>query len=585
MERVASKAEELGLELNDEALDSLADMSFPEACELLEQVSGKGGSIRNPSAYISRAVSQYEPGKGDRGKGGGKRPPGGKSAARAEELGLDLDEEALQALANIPLSAALELVEDTAGKGGDIRNPSGWIVKACTKIVTGGGKGGKGPSRKGGGGKSAARAEELGLQLDDAALDALSSIPLSDALQLVEDTASKSVRNPSSYISAACHTIVASGGKKGGKGGWHDRHEGGGGGMGSRSAARAAEHGLDLEDSALEALANVPLGDALNLLDDMAAKGAGKGGGIRNPSAYVISACAKMNSAPPAIGKGKGPGPGGHTPSRPALVAPSYSNRSADRAAELGIHLNDEAISALGAIALRDAYSLLEDMAGKGKGAIRNPSAYVIGAVNKMTGGGGGGGGSDWGSRNIVGKGRAPAHGASLEQRIIDLNRSGIWGGEKIDVEAMMALKRLSDGEAHDLLDSLEAKGGGSRGGVRNPSNYIGAAVNRMVGESGGGGPRKRTRTEYERPQYEDDRRGRGRVGRGDSMVAEEARRMGLSLDGEALEALERQNEDDALQLLDQVAEQGGKIKNPSKYIASACSRGLEFRDAKRARL
>lgn len=110
--------------------------------------------------------------------------------------------------------------------------------------------------------------------------------------------------------------------------------------------------------------------------------------------------------------------------------------------------LQCEAISALGAIALRDAYSLLEDMAGKGKGAIRNPSAYVIGAVNKMTGGGGGGGGSDWGSRNIVGKGRAPAHGASLEQRIIDLNRSGIWGGEKIDVEAMMALKRLSDGEA-----------------------------------------------------------------------------------------------------------------------------------------
>lgn len=108
--------------------------------------------------------------------------------------------------------------------------------------------------------------------------------------------------------------------------------------------------------------------------------------------------------------------------------------------------------------------------------------------------------------------------------------------------------------QAHDLLDSLEAKGGGSRGGVRNPSNYIGAAVNRMVGESGGGGPRKRTRTEYERPQYEDDRRGRGRVGRGDSMVAEEARRMGLSLDGEALEALERQNEDDALQLLDQAS-------------------------------
>jgi len=556
---IADRADELGLELNEDAFDSLANLDYDEACALLEQVAGKGGSIRNPSAYISKTIEHgYDPQKGgDSGKGSGKGL-GGKSAAKAEELGLDLDDEALDALAHIPLSAAYELLEDAAVKGDEIRNQSGWIIGACAKIGKGAGKG----QSKRGGGKSAAHAEELGLQLDDAALEALANIPLTEALQLIEDTASKRVRDPSRYISAACHNINQSGGSKGSRKGGHDEYRT----SGSRSAQRAAELGLDLEEGALDALAHVPLGEALNLLDDVAAKGTGRNGSIRNPSGYIMNACHKINSGKgmsPAIvgGKGKGPGAIGGRAGAPMTGSPG--NKSAERAASLGIELSEEAIAALGAVPLRDAFSLLDSMGGKGR--IRDPSAYVIGAVGKM----GSGAGVPAPSRSRQGTGGY----SSVEQRVIDLNRSGMWGGEKIDVEAMLALKRLSERDAQDLLDSLESKGRGKGGStVKNPSNYIGAAVSRILGDSG---PARK------RPRYEEDhhesRRGGGGGARESGRIASHARRVGLHLDREALDALEAQREDDAMHMLEQVAELGSTIKNPSKYIVSACARGLDF--------
>merc|ERR1719356_623810 len=68
---------------------------------------------------------------------------------------------------------------------------------------------------------------------------------------------------------------------------------------------------------------------------------------------------------------------------------------------------------------------------------------------------------------------------APTEARIMELNRSGLWGGEKIDVEALLMLKSLPLRDAQELLDTVEAKGKG-KGSVRNPSNYLMSAVRKM---------------------------------------------------------------------------------------------------------
>mmetsp|Transcript_22113 Transcript_22113/g.55334 ORF Transcript_22113/g.55334 Transcript_22113/m.55334 type:complete len:570 (-) Transcript_22113:61-1770(-) len=546
MTRVQKAARDLGLDLNQDALDALDDLPPADWKSLLDQVASKADSIRNPSAYVIRTIDHgFVPGKGSGGgdpsakggKGGGKRShsAGGgggggmrKSAARAAELGIDLDDTALDALSGVPLNEALQLLDDISAKGtgkGGIRNPSGYVASACAKI-------------------------------NAAAMGGRDEGPAPLALA------------PPSF---------APGGKGcGGKGG---------GGKGGKSAARAAELGIDLDESALEALANVPLTEALHLVEDVASKGVGKGG-IRNPSGYIASACAKINDAAAwaaeAVGKAKGGSAGkGAAPPRP-LVPPVGSGgsgpggRSAARAAELGIELSDPALDALATIPLRDAYELLESLAGKGpgggKGGIRNPSGWVVSAVHKMGAAeqpppsaskGDNGRGSKGGG---AGKGQG-----SIEDRIMGLNRSGLWNGEKIDVEALMALKRVPTWQAHELLDACEAKGAG-KGGIKNPSNYIGAAVAR-IGSGGGGGaaaapleaPRKRPRQEYE-----------ARGGAGHGPVAQKARELRLDLDLEALDRLAAQPIGDAMELLEQVSANFDKIKNPSKYISAACDRGIE---------
>jgi len=614
MSKAARKADDLGLDLSQDALDALEDIAFPEASELLDQVHGKGSSIRNPSAYIMRTIEHgFESGKGgggdrddSRGKGGGSRS-GGRRAARAEELGLDLEETAFEALNEVPFGEAMNILEDLHGKGDAVRNPSGWVISACRKLTPGGGKGPTPAGRPSGrGSRSAQRAEELGLHLDDECLAALRSIEIQEAMQLLDDCVAKRIRNPSSYVVAACRNIQSGHPRGGGK----SEAKGGGkgpGGKGGKSAARAADLGLELDEAALDALASVPLGEAYNLLDDVHARGVGKGG-IRNPNNYIVSSCAKISGLPPAREQSwEEPRPSraiGSAPPRMALP-PAHSlatpgNKSADRAAEHGIELTEEAQAALGSIPLRDALDLLDEMAVKG-GKIRNQPAYIVSTVAKMAKGGkgeprraaasepyptsskGAKGGASKGGKGGKGGGKGSSAATGVEARVLELNRQGLWESQ-IDVEALVILKSLAPSHAHELLDSLEAKGRSGKGAIRNPSNYIGAAAARSKGDRGGGGGkdegRKRPRPADHEARYDHGPRG----GRGGAV---ESRAQEMSLTGEAINALERQHEDDAMQLLDQVVDNMDKIKNVSKYIVGACARGLDFsreRPSKRPR-
>lgn len=519
--RLAKKAAELGLELNEKALEALSELQSSQASTLLEQVAGKGTAIRNPSAYITRTVEHGYVDDGDegqekpkgKGKGGGKRL--GKSAARAEELGFDLDEVAIEALAHIPLTEALQLLEDMSakgtGKGGGVRNPSGWVIAACQKINA-----------------------------------PVAPLPL---------VAPRGIAG----------TVASSLGPKGA-----GRRLG-------KSAAIAEQRGLDLDENALNALANVPLRDALQLVEDVAAKGTG----IRNQSGYVLTACSKMNGVAPwteaagaPLHHGKGPGTGPPSGRAPAVAVSGFGGKSAARAADLGIELSEPALDALSGFPLRDALDLLETIAakGSGKGGIRNPSGYIITAAQNFM--------SRPQAPEVLdqrgrGKGQqalqaGPSQLADIDARVVELNRRGTLV-EKIDVEALIRLKTLSPGQAHELLDAVEGKGAGK--GIRNPSNYIAAAVARMVPDAPEVlmVPKKRPRDWQELPEGP-----ARRSGGGSSALAARAKELGLQLDAQALEALAAQPQKQALYLLDQVCGNFEKIKNPSKYIAAACARGIE---------
>merc|ERR1719443_413757 len=91
----------------------------------------------------------------------------------------------------------------------------------------------KAPATSGYGGRTEKRAAELGLDLSAECVDALKNIPLSESLNLLDETSTKlsSIRDVSGYIAAAAYRIASADGDtrttsapsgKGGKGGKPD---------------------------------------------------------------------------------------------------------------------------------------------------------------------------------------------------------------------------------------------------------------------------------------------------------------------------------------------------------------------------
>ena len=107
-----------------------------------------GMAVRNPSAYVHRAVNTA------RRRGAAPPAGGGMGAASATA---SLDANALTALQELPQQAAAAILDELAAKGGAVRNPSAYVVKAVGNArrgqeMGGGGGGGGGPPPGGGGG-------------------------------------------------------------------------------------------------------------------------------------------------------------------------------------------------------------------------------------------------------------------------------------------------------------------------------------------------------------------------------------------------------------------------------------------------
>lgn len=396
------------------------------------------------------------------GEGSGQIPPGAeKFHLRAQEVNMPLDEQALKALAGLPSDHAVELLEGTIEKRDTLRNPSSYITSIVSRgFVPRSGKGyGKaGPSV--GEALSAAdlaargvtsiwRLQDMGVELTDEALRALSTLPAEHAAEIVDfvaDSPQGHFRDPSNYIASTVARGFVSrrgngssppmgvyeGGGKGeghyGSGGKGDSHYGGagsgggggygGGGGGSpapwRGSAPAAavsapppapmlsQSMIPHDVSSLEmrimqlnamnlwkdlqidlpsylALRCVPQHQALEILDAMEAKS--KFTGISSPCNYVQATIAKIQkglgkgnfgkskSADYSCGKGK------------ADSLNTTGNLSGQRAAELGLSLSQDAHHALAAMALRDAFQIL-DGAVQAAATGADASDYIVRATS-----------------------------------------------------------------------------------------------------------------------------------------------------------------------------------------------------------
>lgn len=248
------------------------------------------GDIRNPSAFVSKALHQFPYRRGD-GPGGAplyamlhQRGPvmaavqshvklsGSlkKVLSHYPEVQSSLDGEALSSLQSADPERAVELVQDLAGKRG-VRNPSAFVVKALAKF----------PTRRSAVDdldSALARRPWLQRKLDERAMAKLMEADPARAVEIVEDVASRhDVQNPSAFVFKALaqhahkRTADEPSAKPPAK-----RPRGGGGLRG----------GLDLDDQAKSLLEAANQLRAAEVLQELAEKGSD----VRNPSAFVSKA-------------------------------------------------------------------------------------------------------------------------------------------------------------------------------------------------------------------------------------------------------------------------------------------------------
>mmetsp|Transcript_48521 Transcript_48521/g.90927 ORF Transcript_48521/g.90927 Transcript_48521/m.90927 type:complete len:381 (+) Transcript_48521:55-1197(+) len=235
------KAQQAGVDLNDDAIKALLKLPTHHASQLLEQVAEKKGVIRDLSNYVCATVARgFHPkesvgvapsmmlrshapkyqssplaglqqmsaskGGGVFGKGKGKEavpnttveliPPDISMMERAvldlnqRDLwhGQNLDANSLLALRCLPQEQAMDLLgalySKGSGKGSvSIANPNNYLQAAIAKIIR---DGGVTTGRNFTGNQTRQKAAELGLMLEDNTLQVLSRLPLRSSVKLLE---------------------------------------------------------------------------------------------------------------------------------------------------------------------------------------------------------------------------------------------------------------------------------------------------------------------------------------------------------------------------------------------------------------
>ncbi|CAE8641155.1 unnamed protein product, partial [Polarella glacialis] len=389
------------------------------AFELLDAVAQKAssGQVKSASNYVCATIS-----RGYVSRAGGGSAPGRNSASslpplsageyeaaaaalistpgmqKAESVGLQLTDEAVQALLRIPSSHASELLEVLAGKVGTLRDPSNYVIATIAKGYTprsqGGGKGGDmgggygggmgGGMGGGGGGMGGGYGGGGGGGYGGGGGGGYGG----------DYGGGKGGGFGGGYGGDSYGMGGGDSWSSGGFGGKGD----GGKGKGERKGGMVPPDVSTVESAVLElnemglfpqplsvntllTLRCIPQDAAMEMLNNLHSKGKGKGG-ISNVNNYLQAAVVKAVRE----GGGEGTFPGG----KGATHKNFSGNQSRQKASELGLSLDETSFGLLARMSLRDASRLMEAAAGQGQDANTYIQSQGIGLAASEADGDGG---------------------------------------------------------------------------------------------------------------------------------------------------------------------------------------------------
>jgi len=267
--------------------------------------------------------------------------------------------------------------------------------------------------------------------------------------------------------------------------------------------ATAQGLGLDLNAEAYASLGTLPESDAVELLTRVATKVSS--GSLNNPSKYIGAAVARGYTSNETYSQLKvaGLAPSAGAPPEVSGVSTEEGNLALQvamqNAATAGVFITQEAANALMSVPSQTAASVLDYVARK-HGELRDPSTYIIASIAKKGQGKGTGGASHSNGfeasyeipSSVVELLQSHPHDITpLERKCIELNASGLWQGQQIDISTLFALRCLPPNQAIDILDVFASKGRGKGGTISNINNYLQAGVAKvqrgdLIGLTGG---------------------------------------------------------------------------------------------------
>lgn len=303
--------------LYGDAMRMLREADVGRAVEIIQDIIAKG-DVRNPSAFIMKAVGRFPHQRGS------VVQDVDSTLSRHPALSRLLDDVAIQQLRSADLGRALEIIEDMAAKS-DLRNPSAFVAIALRNFPHK--RGSLNASFAGGGGQqyvhmpsarmtpprfamtavdqALARCPRIARALDEEAVQRLRTAEPARAVEIIEDAAAKpDIRNPSAFVSKAlmehphkrgrenAGLVDAGSNAKRQRTGSYGRED-------ATLNANQREYGsnsaiLDsLDEKAQNSLRNADPDRAREILDEMESMGSA----VRNPNAFVTKAVSQYPKA------------------------------------------------------------------------------------------------------------------------------------------------------------------------------------------------------------------------------------------------------------------------------------------------
>lgn len=398
--------------LDDSALLCVQNADPARAVEIIEELAAKS-DVKNPSAFVSRALNSYPQRRG-------RKDEVEQTLAQNPELRSRLDEAAVMKLKEAEPARALEIIQDLITKS-DVRNPSAFIASSLNKY----------PNVRGGSMEFPSLAPKMPLWTPPVGHYGVAGRlgPPTPAAVYAPVSYGVPATRPFASMAAQRMPVAHTGGRP----------------VAKQPLDRLlAQHPwIALDDTALNRLYSADLDRAIEIVQDMAAKG-----NVRNPSAFVSQALT-------AFPKKR---------SNPMDLEQALARRPAIAQA-----LDARALQQLREADPARAVEIIEDVAASA--TVRNPSAFIAKALTTHP--------LKRGIEEVAG---APAQSLpplANPKRFRDNAAvggaavQGLGHNHMLDEQAQKRLNEADPDRAAEVLQELNDKGAE----IRNPSAFVAKAL------------------------------------------------------------------------------------------------------------